>query len=96
MINFLFENKGHQSLSEFNYQCLKTISDRLEINVKYNFSSKCDPDTDKKNSKRIVNLCQKFHTDIYVNAIAGKELYTQKDFYPIPLRYIKRLDNENN
>ena len=96
MINFLFENKGHQSLSEFNYQCLKTISDRLEINVKYNFSSKCDSATDKKNSKRIVNLCQKFHTDIYVNAIGGKELYTQKDFYPITLRFIKRLDNENN
>jgi len=96
MINFLFENEGHQSLSEFNYQCLKTISDRLEINVKYNFSSKCDSATDKKNSKRIVNLCQKFHTDIYVNAIGGKELYTQKDFYPITLRFIKRLDNENN
>ena len=33
---------------------------------------------------------------MYINAIGGKELYTQEDFNPIDLRFIKRLDNENN
>ena len=28
--------------------------------------------------------------------LGGKELYTQEDFNPIDLRFIKRLDKENN
>ena len=96
MIEFLFENNGHQSLSEFNFHCLKSISDRLDINVSYQQSSKCDPISTKKGGDRIVDLCRKFHTDIYVNAIGGKELYKHEDFNPVNLRFIKRLDNENN
>ena len=96
MLNFLFSNKGHQSLSEFNFQCLKAISDRLEIDVDFKFSSKCDPNPSLKSSERIIDLCNKFEAKTYINAIGGKELYAHEDFYPINLHFIKRLDNENN
>ena len=96
MLKFLFSNKGHQSLSDFNFQCLKAISDRLDINVVFEFSSKYNSNLSLKGNERIVNLCKKFDATTYINAIGGKELYAHEDFNPINLRFIKRLDNENN
>ena len=96
ILNFLFTDKGHQSLVEFNFQCLKAISDRLEINANFEISSTYDPNPSLKGSERIINLCNKFDAKTYINAIGGKELYAHEDFYPINLRFIKRLDNENN
>ena len=86
---------GNGNISKFAYECIKTITSHMNLDINFDWSSNYD-NKNKKGKDRLIDICEKNKATMYINAIGGKELYTQENFNPIDLRFIKRLDNENN
>jgi len=49
-----------------------------------------------KGQDRLIDICKQSGATTYVNAIGGMEMYDQESFGDIDLRFIQRLDEENN
>ena len=73
-------NQEEKNLAKFIGYSLKKISNYLEIDVKFIFSSEIDKNNQLKNQNKIINICQKLKATNYINVISGKELYDAEIF----------------
>ena len=54
-------------------------------------SSGINKDSALREHEKIIDICQKFHADAYINAIGGRKLYDKKSFHAkgIDLYFLK-------
>ena len=95
VIEKIFDRKGSDNLASFALYTVTEFGKHLGIDTEVTWSLTY-PKFNLSGQDRIVNICNKVGAKTYINAIGGRELYTQKDFGNINLRFIKRLDMENN
>lgn len=83
--------KDSKSISGLNYRTLKTICDYLQIKTEIIESSSVYNIKNLFGQDRIVEICKKEKTEVYINAIGGEELYDKKTFMEnnIELKFIK-------
>jgi hypothetical protein len=69
---------------------LKTLA-YLGINTKIRVSSEVDKDNNLKAQDKVIDICNRLNTNIYINAIGGKELYHSEDFikHNIELKFLR-------
>lgn len=72
-----FENK---QISQMILNQFKVILGYLNITKEFVFSSEIDKDERLKNQSKIIEICNKLHADMYINAIGGKALYDFETF----------------
>ena len=84
-------NHNEKNLSKFIGHSLKKISDFLDIDTMFIYSSDIKKNNDLRNQDKIINICQMLNVTHYINPINGKELYNKKIFERnnIKLNFIK-------
>ncbi len=84
-------NSGISKVSDYNFHCIKSISDYLGIETEFKLMSKNYDVTDKKKEEIIFEVCTAENTGKYLNAVGGMELYTKEQFWQkdIELSFIK-------
>lgn len=95
VIEKIFDRKGSDNLASFALHTITEFGKHLGIDTDVTWSL-IYPKFNFSGQDRIVNICNKVGATTYINPIGGRELYTQKDFGNINLRFIKRLDMEND
>jgi hypothetical protein len=75
----ILENR-EKNLSKFIGYSLEKISDYLEMNTNFIFSSDIEKNNSLKAQDKILNICEKLNATEYINAIGGLELYDEKFF----------------
>ena len=70
----------NDDLVEFLHNSLIEICNYLGTNTKILISSQIDKDNSLKAEKRIIEICKRLNTTLYINLIGGKELYSPRDF----------------
>ena len=96
---FLIENifgSKEKNLSQFLGNSLQQISQYLEINTKFLYSSKINNDKSLQAQDRLIEISQLLNATDYVNTIGGVELYNKDDFSTagINLSFIKTTNIE--
>jgi len=71
-------NKKHELLIEFNLELIKFIMKNLQIKTPTIFSSELN--IDGKSSERILNICNKLKSKIYLSGKLGKDYLNLDDF----------------
>jgi hypothetical protein len=69
-------------LNLFNYifNSINNIISHLEIKTKIIISSQVDIDHKLKSEEKVISICNKLNTEIYVNPIGGLDLYNSNNF----------------
>jgi len=68
-------------ISEFAANSIIKVSEFLDLNTKFSFSSEFHKTTvEYEKAKRLIDICYKENADIYINAIGGKNIYFKEDF----------------
>lgn len=95
LIESIFCNK-EKKLSQFLGHSLKRISEFLEINTKFLYSSNVNNDKSLQAQDRLIEISQLLGATDYVNTIGGTELYKKDDFRKagIHLSFIKTANIE--
>ena len=85
---------NEDDLTLFLENSLKKICNYLGINTRILVSSKIDKDNSLGGQNRIIEICKKTNTKIYINLPGGKDLYNAQDFRNenMNLKFIKMLD----
>ena len=67
------------------------LNSYLRIETPITISSSIDIDHSLKSKDKVVAICKKLNTDIYINAIGGQELYDVQDFKDkgLDLKFVK-------
>lgn len=73
-------NNKEKNLAEFIGYSLEKISNYLNIDTQFIYSSKIEKDNNLKAQDKILDICKKLGTTNYINAIGGQELYNKKKF----------------
>ena len=74
---FTYEEKN---LAKFIGYSIKKISNYINIDTKFLYSSEIDKNKHLKGKDKIINICQKLNAKIYINPIGGQKLYSKKEF----------------
>ncbi|MBI9062177.1 MAG: WbqC family protein [Marinilabiliaceae bacterium] len=74
----LYLSCNSNALSEINYQFIKAITELLDINTKIIYSK--DLNVTGEKSERLVKICQKLNTDIYLSGPAAKNYLNESLF----------------
>lgn len=69
-----------KNLARFLGDSLIKISDYLDMQTKFLYSSEIEKNNDLKFDARIMDICKRVGSDHYINAIGGKELYDKQKF----------------
>lgn len=90
-----FQNKR---VDYFIYNSLKKILEYLKIEKEIIFSSKIEKDNSLKSQDKIIEICKILKTNEYINAIGGKELYSEEEFINngIKLKFLKSNEVKYN
>lgn len=72
--------KKDDDLTNFILESFIKISEYLGIKTKFLRSSEIEKDNSLKAQDRIIEICTKLNTELYINLSGGKELYNKKDF----------------
>lgn len=85
---FSYEDKN---LAYFAGNSLIEISKYLGIETEFIYSSDLDKNTGHAAQEKVIDICKKLKTEIYINAIGGLELYDKKAFAEngIELKFLK-------
>lgn len=67
-------------LTNYIYHSVKLVMKYLGISTEILFSSKIEKDNTLKAQDRIVEICKKLETDVYINPCGGRSLYSQERF----------------
>lgn len=95
-------NYNNMNLFDYIYYSIIKTCEYLDIDTEIIISSSIDMDHTLQNKARIIEICNKFGGDIYINPIGGIELYDKKEFlnHNISLKFIntdqiyyKQFDN---
>ena len=73
-------NQEESNLAKFIGYSLQKISNYLEIDTKFIYSSSIEEDNSLKAQNKILDICKKLDATDYINAIGGKELYDKDKF----------------
>lgn len=69
-----------KNLAKFIGYSLKRISNYLDINTKFIYSSEIEKNNNLKNKEKIIDICKKLNAKKYINLIGGRELYKKEEF----------------
>ncbi|WP_319543107.1 WbqC family protein [uncultured Pseudodesulfovibrio sp.] len=69
-----------EDLTSYIYHSIVCICEYLDINTKIVRSSEIEKDNSLKAQDRIIEICKKIGTDLYVNPSGGKSLYSIETF----------------
>lgn len=72
-----FEDKN---LSLFIGNSFRAISNYLDFNTEFLYSSKIGKDNELRAEKKVISICKSLGANEYYNAIGGKELYSKENF----------------
>ncbi|MBP1629387.1 MAG: hypothetical protein H6Q15_280 [Bacteroidetes bacterium] len=72
-----FEDKN---LSLFIGNSFRAISNYLDFNTEFLYSSKIEKDNELRAEKKVISICKSLGASEYYNAIGGKELYSKENF----------------
>ncbi len=95
VIEDLFRRQGEDCIAAFAMVALTHLGDLLGIKTETQWSLRYAKDG-LKGQDRLIDICKQSGATTYVNAIGGMEMYDQESFGDIDLRFIQRLDEENN
>jgi hypothetical protein len=86
-------NCGSDNLSEVNYFGIKKISDHLNIDTDLVKTSKDLGNDNLTGPDRVIDICKKMNSSVYINTIGGKSLYNPERFSQdnISLKFIQSL-----
>lgn len=72
------------------------VSKYLGLNTEILLSSEIEKDNSLKAEERIIEICKRLNTDVYINAIGGRKLYDGEHFSQnrISLKFIKMGEYE--
>ncbi|MBK2297081.1 MULTISPECIES: WbqC family protein [Francisella] len=70
-----------KNLGLFLEKLIKNVSSYIGIDTKFIRSSDLRKDNDLRGQDKILQICQLFDADTYINAIGGKELYDKQSFF---------------
>ena len=73
-------NQNEKNLGKFIGYSLEQISNYLEINTKFIYSSDIEKDNALKTQDKVLEICNILKADKYINAIGGQELYNKEIF----------------
>lgn len=73
-------NKQEKNLAKFIAYSLEKISNYLNLNTKFIYSSDIEKNNELKAQDKILKISKILNTSKYINAIGGKELYNKDDF----------------
>ncbi len=84
-------NQNEKNLGKFIRYSLEQISNYLEINTKFIYSSDIEKDNVLKAQDKVLEICNILKADKYINAIGGQELYNKEIFKEngIELNFLK-------
>lgn len=84
-------NQNEKNLGKFIGYSLEQISNYLEINTKFIYSSDIEKDNALKAQDKVLEICNILKADKYINAIGGQELYNKEIFKEngIELNFLK-------
>lgn len=84
-------NKKEKNLAKFIGYSLKKVSNYLEIDTKFIYSSEIKKNNSLKAQDKIIDICKRLNSSYYINAIGGKELYNKETFQKekIKLNFLK-------
>jgi hypothetical protein len=70
------------TISELAIHSVKSISDYLELDIKFYTSSEKFPQFfDLERTLRLKQICGALGADVYINSIGGQDLYNKEDFH---------------
>lgn len=72
-----FEDK---KLSLFIGNSFRAISNYLDFNTEFLYSSTIEKDNELRAEKKVISICKSLGANEYYNAIGGKELYSKENF----------------
>jgi len=73
-------NYPDKNLASFIFNHIQKICNYLVIKPKLILSSLIKKNNELKGEEKIINICKKFNTSIYINAIDGQKLYDKEKF----------------
>ena len=81
-------------LTKYLGENIQKISQYLNINVKFMYSSKIDKDNSLHGEDKIIEICKQTKTKTYINPIGGLSLYNKSNFESknINLKFIQTKD----
>jgi len=84
-------NQDEKNLAKFVGYSLEQISNYLDIDTKFIYSSNIEKDNTFKAQEKILNICKTLNAKKYINAIGGQELYNKEIFKQngIKLNFLK-------
>lgn len=84
------------NLFKYIFYSIQKICEYLKINTKLIISSSIDMDHSLRAERKVMEICKKLNSKIYINAIGGRELYRKLDFdnAGINLSFIKTKEIE--
>ena len=87
---------GEKNLFDYIYHSIQQVVEYLEIDTKIILSSTLDIDHQLKSAEKIIAINKFLHSDHYINAIGGKELYDKDRFVKegITLNFLETGDME--
>ncbi len=69
-----------KNLAEFIGFSLLEISNYLNLDTQFIYSSRIDKNESLKGEKKIIDICKQIKSTQYINTIGGQKLYTKKSF----------------
>lgn len=84
-------DQDEKNLAKFIGNSLEKISNYLELDTKFIYSSDIEKDSSLKAQNKILDICKILHAKKYINAIGGKVLYDKEVFQQnnMELNFIK-------
>lgn len=73
-------NYSNRNLAKFTFNHLTEICNYLDIKTNLILSSSIQKDNNLKAQDKVIDICKGFNTDLYINAIGGRDLYSKEDF----------------
>jgi hypothetical protein len=68
--------KNEETISRLNFNCIRTVSNYLEIKTEFVASTTIYANASLKGQYRIIDICEKENAESYINPIGGVEIYT--------------------
>ena len=68
------------NIAKYNENIIRKICNLLNIDTRIITSSNLGKDPALKSQDKVIDICKRLHTNVYINAIGGKELYAHDDF----------------
>ena len=86
------------NLFDFIFESIKIINNHLQISTPIMKSSEINMDHDLRSSRKVIEICKKTNSKMYINSIGGIKLYDKNEFKKnnIELKFIKTLNFQYN